>query len=76
MCKLRQDAARCIEKDKVIDSSVCVEESSKSLCKKEDEKEKVKKESPRSIDFVEYVLSMLKSGKINIGISVGYSEKQ
>lgn len=67
---------RCVEKDKVIDSSVCVEASSKSLCKNEDEKEKVKKESPRSIDFVEYVLSMLKYGKINIVISVGYDENR
>lgn len=67
---------RCVEKDKEIDSSVCVEDSSKSLCKEKDEKEKVEKDSPRSIDCIEGVLSMLKAGKFNIGLSIGYSEKQ
>lgn len=67
---------RCVEKDKEINSFVCVENSSKSLCKKWDETEKNKKDSPRSIDCIESVLSMLKAGKFNIGISVGYSEKQ
>ena len=66
---------RCVEKDKEINSFVCVEDSSKSLYKEKDEKEKVEKDSSRSIDSVEYVLSMLKAGKFNIGISVGYSEK-
>lgn len=65
---------RCVEKDKEIDSFVCVDDSSKSLCKEKDEK--VEKGSPRSIDCIEGVLSMLKAGKFNIGISVGYSEKQ
>lgn len=64
---------RCVEKDKRIDSSVCVDKSSKSLCKNEDEKEKDKKDSPRIVDCIESVLSMLKAGKINIDISVGYS---
>ena len=53
-----------------------MEDSSESLCKEKDEREIVEKDSPRSIDCIDGVLSMLKAGKFNIDVSIGYSEKQ